>query len=140
LSQPSFDPSPPGPVQPAERLDQVLTVLDEIDRVQQQTADLIRQSRLGEAMKLLDACFKAWGEVRTCLQQCAAALGTDLDTLEVDGRPAAEVFAALGEQLKSVRDALTSKDYVSLADVLGYEMADSVRDWRAVVRQLRAQA
>ena len=47
----------------------------------------------------------------------------------------AEAFA---DQLRSIKTALENRDFVALADALGYEATQTCRQWTSAIQSIRA--
>jgi hypothetical protein len=74
------------------------------------------------------------------LQATAAALGVTLSSLEWNGRPLPEQFGLLTVQLQAVIDAQSSRDWLTVADLLEYELQPLLDTARQVFESLRASA
>ncbi|MCS7033786.1 MAG: hypothetical protein NZ561_07295 [Phycisphaerae bacterium] len=70
--------------------------------------------------------------------QAARALAVDLERLQIDGSPFRELLAELAGNLRTLKHAVESRDPVTLADSLRYEMPDCARRWLSAVATVRA--
>ena len=67
----------------------------------------------------------------------ARLLRLDLEHVVCDGKPLAELVAEFAGQLRQIKGALESRDFVTLADILAYEMNETSARWGAAVAALR---
>jgi hypothetical protein len=122
-----------------------LDVLDGIDR-QMTDADAARCTALehlsanepNKALQKLSGCFTAWQSAQEAIEKVAQLLRVDLNLVRVDDITLTQALDAFAGQLRSVREALESRDYVLLADTLQYEMEATIAQWREALVQLRA--
>lgn len=91
-----------------------------------------------EALKKLSGCFTAWQTAQEAISKVSQLLRVDLDRVIVEGVSLNTALQNFAEQLRSIRQALESRDYVTLSDVLHYEIGTTVRQWRDALTQLRA--
>jgi len=112
--------------------------LDGVDSLQREAAALIEADRIEEAMQPLRNALTGWGGVQQAVSMIAAALGLDLDQIEVDGTPVPTIVTGLHEQLQIIAHALTKQDPVGLADTLQYELPPVVQQWRDLLTKLGA--
>jgi hypothetical protein len=91
-------------------------------------------------MERLSGCFTAWNAARESLQKTTQLLRIDVDTVTVNGRTLADLLADFTDQLREVKLALEGRDFVSLADVLQYEMTETTEHWREAIGFVRRAA
>ncbi len=121
-----------------------LDVLDQIDR-QMDQADVARVSAIdhltagepNKALQKLSGCFSTWQSAQEAIEKIAQLLRVDLNMIRVDDITLTEALQAFADQLKSIREALETRDYVLLADTLQYEVGQTVRQWRDALAQFR---
>lgn len=133
-------------IETAEPRDMALEVLAEIgntiaeaERLKGEAVDLLQRSgAAGKAMEKLSGCFSAWHGAHESFVKTAQLLRIDLDTLRVDGASLSVMLAEFTDQLRQIKHALEGRDFVTLGDVLAYEMADTTARWSAALDAVRA--
>lgn len=91
-----------------------------------------------EALKKLSGCFTTWQAAQEAIGKVSQLLRVDLDRVIVDGVSLNTALQNFAEQLRTIRQSLESRDYVTLSDVLHYEIGATVKQWRDALTQLRA--
>lgn len=122
-----------------------IEVLDEIEQ-QMTTADAARLAAIdhlsasepNKALQKLSGCFTIWQSAQQAIQKVAQLLRVDLNLVRVDDTTLTDALNAFADQLRTIRSALESRDYVLLTDTLQYEVGQTVRQWREALDQLRA--
>jgi len=131
-------------IETADPREMAVSVLDEVDqqlydtdRTRAEAADLLQADRTVKAMEKLAGCFSTWQHAQQSLIQTAQLMNVDLTKLDVDGRSLVSFLQDFSAQLRTIRDALESRDFVTLGDVLTYEMTESSNLWHAAIQSLR---
>ena len=122
-------------------------VLDEVAR-QMDAAEINREKAIADlhanaanlALQKLSGCFTAWQAAQQAIGQVAKLLKVDLDRVRVQDITLAEALANFAGQLRDLRDAIEGRDYVTVSDVLTYEIGRTIGQWRDALTQLRAAA
>jgi hypothetical protein len=121
-----------------EVIAEVESQLGEADRLKGEAVDLLQKSGgAGKAMEKLSGCFSTWQNAQDAVVKVARLLRIDLDEVRVGGRSLSGLIAGFSGQLRQVREALESRDFVTLADVLAYEMTETSTEWRAALSGVR---
>ena len=63
----------------------------------------------------------------------------NLDEVTVQGTPSVDIIGGLRDRLAQIKESLEARDYVMLADILQYEIGDTVQNWKALTAELRAR-
>ena len=132
-------------VETTEPREIAIQVLDAIDR-QMLEAETGRQAAIdhlsagepNEALKKLSGCFTTWQAAQEAIGKVSQLLRVDLDRVIVDGISLNTALQNFAEQLRNIRQSLESRDYVTLSDILHYEIGTTVKQWRDALAQLRA--
>lgn len=122
-----------------------LEVLREIER-QMDEAEISRETAIdhlaenlpNKALQKLSGCFTAWQAAQQAIKQVAQLLRVDLDRIQVGSVTLTQALANFASQLRMIRESLESRDYVSLSDILSYEIGQTVAQWRDALTQMRA--
>ena len=120
-----------------EVLAEVEDQLAEADRLKGEAVDLLHRNAAVRAMERLSGCFSTWQHAQESLSKTAQLLRIDLRRVTVGGRPLADVMTDFAAQLREVRQAMESRDFVTLADVLTYEMTETSRHWHEAIDAMR---
>ncbi len=121
-----------------EVLDEVEHQIVAAEMLGKDAGALMQSGQQVKAMENLAGCFKRWQHVQESVLKVSQLLRLDLGRLALgDGRPLTAFFEAFSQQLRTIRDALESRDFVALADVLNYEMPESTQSWREAVAAVR---
>ncbi|MBK8269509.1 MAG: hypothetical protein IPK83_14865 [Planctomycetes bacterium] len=85
------------------------------------------------AMRGLSECVEAWSDMHEAVVQGGALAGVDFDRLVIGGRHVLDWLGELSKRLRDIRDAIQSRDHVSLGDVLKYEMDETLQGWEVML-------
>lgn len=122
-----------------EVIDEVESQLREADRLKGDAVELLQKSGGAvKAMEKLSGCFSTWQNAQESVVKIARLLRIDLDTVRVTEQSLSELIAEFSGQLRQVRHALEARDFVTLADVLAYEMTETSTQWRGALGAVRA--
>ena len=121
-------------------LDEVEAQLADAAEFKADAADLLQRNAVAKAMEKLGSCFTTWKAAQESVLKVSQLLKVDLALLDVAGRPATHVLAAFAGQLRQIKDHLLGRDFVSLTDVLMYEMAETDDLWTTLLGELRRVA
>jgi hypothetical protein len=120
-----------------EVLAEVEEQLDEADRLKGEAVDLLHRNAAVRAMERLSGCFTTWQHAQESLAKTAQLLRIDLKRVTIDGRTLADVMTDFAGQLREVKQAMEGRDFVTLADVLTYEMTETSQHWHTAIGALR---
>ena len=121
-----------------DALDEVELQMEEAERLTSEAVALLQKNQPAGAMQKLSGCFTTWHAAQESVDKTAQLMRIKLDDISTAGEPLSRVMLEFGNQLRSIRDALESRDYVTLGDVLTYETPATTRKWRAAMSALRA--
>jgi hypothetical protein len=121
-------------------------VIDEIERQMdqaEQTRELaindLSASQPTKALQKLSGCFTTWHAAQQAIDKVAQLLRVDLNLVRLgDDMTLQQSLEQFAVQLKAIRQAVEARDYVSLADILQYEIGRTVSQWRDALTQLKA--
>ena len=109
----------------------VIDGLDPLSLAAQATADAFRRHDLGPAHHTLAEFV---GTFRALAQLTSAIDGLVTETLfDADARA---FLARLEERFAELIEAAANEDWIAVADVLEYEIAEMVSDWAALLRDI----
>jgi hypothetical protein len=121
-----------------EVITEVESQLREADRLKGEAVDLLQKSGGAvKAMEKLSGCFSTWHNAQESVVKVARLLRLDLDALRVGNSSLSQLIGAFSGQLRQVRQALEARDFVTLGDVLAYEMTETSAHWRDALAAVR---
>ena len=121
-----------------EVIDEVESQLREADRLKGEAVDLLQRSGgAGKAMEKLSGCFSTWQNAQESVLKTTQLLRIDLNRVRVRSRTLSELMSDFSAQLRQIKTALEDRDFVTLSDILLYEMTETSEDWRLALRAMR---
>jgi len=120
----------------AEALAATTGLLDEIDKLTASTSELLSQSQVRQAMEHMGRLCQLWNQAYQGVHNTFKVLNADPAGIELATGTASATMDRLVEQLREIKSCLENQDYTQLADVLSYELAPLVGDWRAIAKAL----
>lgn len=120
-----------------EVLDEVARQIEESEPLKAEAAELLQKNLANRAMEKLSGCLRVWQDAGQSIEKTAELLRIDLRTLQVDEQPLERLLSRVSDQLRQIKSALEQRDFVSLSDLLLYEMADSSQQWLSAVAAMR---
>ena len=120
-----------------EVLYEVELQLNESDRLKNDAIDLLQRNAVEKALQKLSGCFSTWHHAQESVLKTAQLLRIDLEQLRTDDRSLQEMVREFTEQLKNIKSALESRDYVLLSDILTYEATETNNRWRHALDAMR---
>ena len=124
----------------ADLLSQATEVLAQARQVQAEVAELLSQGNRSRAMELLSQCFSVWKNAQECLQRATEALGLKLDAIPFEQGTVTEFMDEVAAALRTIREALESRDDVMLSDALTYEFNPLTERWQRLNDAVLEQA
>lgn len=115
-----------------EVLEAAIVRLDEAEREAATAADLVQQTDAAPGVAHLSHAFTRWSEAQQAIAQVLALFKLDAATFKI---PA--TMEELAAHLREMKQAVEREDYVTLADVLQYDLPGTLGSWRGNVEQLR---
>jgi hypothetical protein len=118
-------------------LNQAGALVAETERDHGDIVELLNEGNTVRGMELLGGSFRLWQQAHDAVLQAVRLGGIRLDEVEVDGVSSMEIINGLKDKLAQIKDALEARDYVMLADILQYELGDTVQSWIALIGRMR---
>ena len=118
----------------AEAAEAALNGLGPLGHAVQQAADAFRGFDISDAHSRLSdivATLHALTQLTAAASEAAAS-----PRAAGDAEDSAKLLSRLGQSLEALVAAATSQDWISVADVLEYDMTDLLPSWQAVLRAL----
>lgn len=112
-----------------------LSILDTYALVQQ-AADDISTGNIARGMNGLIECVNAWSQVHEAVVSGGQLLQLDFERLVLGGRPLLDWLGDLNRRLRDIKSAVENQDHVLLADILRYEMDETLQRWEDMLTAL----
>lgn len=124
----------------AEAMEQASSTLDATSEECQRIAELLSEGKTTEGIQALGQCLCLWQQVHEAIGKSIQMLELDASATTVEGRPLIEMIERPRDLLLEIKQALTAKDHVLLADIMQFEFEDVAATWKAIVETLRSEA
>ena len=111
--------------------------LTETDPLRSEAVELLQQGQSGKAMEKLAGCFSAWQVAQESVLKVARLLRIDLNSIDSSSGPLSALLEAFAEQLRQIKQALENRDFVTLSDILTYELPQTGADWINALASIR---
>ena len=111
--------------------------LDQNDPLRAQAVDLLQQNQPERALEKLHGWFHVWLTAQESVSKVSQLLRIDLDSLRAGGQPLSAVLQQFASRLREIKSAIENRDFVTLGDILSYEMTETEDDWREVLAAIR---
>jgi hypothetical protein len=115
--------------------------LDSIEHLQRGTRDLAigyRRNEITESNQRLGVLAEAISNLITIVGAARNVLGVDLATTDVDGSVASAIIGELDTAIAALGDAARARDWITLADLLEYDVAPVLPRIARVIETLAA--
>ncbi len=112
-----------------------LAILDTYATVQQ-AADDLSTGRIAAGMNGLVRCVNAWSQVHEAVVSGGQLLSLDFEQLVLNGRPLLDWLGDLNRKLRDIKSAVENQDHVLLADILRYEIDQTLQQWEDMLTAL----
>lgn len=99
-----------------------------------EAAEKMTSGACGEAMDVLITCLRTWGQVHEAVVKGGQLLAVDFNELIIEGRPVQAWLAGLLDRLREIKTVVESNDLVLLADMLRYELDETLQEWEGFLR------
>ena len=120
-----------------EAIGEVDAQLREADRLRTEAVDFLHRDEAAHAMERLSGCFSTWHHAQESVSKTARLLRIDLGLVEVGETTFANLMADFSEQLRQIKAALEDRDFVTLADILGFEATQTSARWQQALGAVR---
>jgi hypothetical protein len=110
----------------AESLDDALSGLEGLRAHATDVARRFRGNRLAQANLGLAELTQGLGTLVTLAEAVSSAMGIPIDTVVLDGRPAFSVIEDLGQPLTELTEAQQQQDWVTVADILEFDLEPAI--------------
>jgi hypothetical protein len=118
-------------------LDEASVALEALCEAARRVGASFRGHDPGSANRDLTLLTEGLGMLLSTFGTLGHVLDVDLENLSCDGQPFSNRVGAVSEALESLIAAHQTKDWVTVADVLEYDVEPGLHQWRLVVDALR---
>jgi len=95
----------------------------------QQASDDLAAGNMARGLSTFIECVAVWGKVHDAIIQGGALVGIDFERCVLQGRDILQWLDELRTKLREIKDAVEARDYVSLGDILRYELDETLQSW-----------
>ena len=120
-------------------LNHAADLVRETEQNQPDIVELLNEGNTVRGMELLAGSFSLWQQAHEAMLQAVRLGRVNLDEVTVQGTPSVDIIGGLRDRLAQIKESLEARDYVMLADILQYEIGDTVQNWKALTAELRAR-
>ncbi len=120
----------------AETFEYAAEALRQVSASHDAIAEHFQAGRFAEGLSELQEALSLWNSVRQGVEQGCLLIGLDIEQWRSEEPAVAKALNSLADRLEEIRRSISSQDWSSLADTLGYEMQPVVDDWQAFVERL----
>src|SRR3954447_10210406 len=99
-------------------LAEVESQLDEVDRLKNESASLLKRNLIAPAIEKLGGCFTTWQHAQEAIKKIAQLIGVDLRHVEVGGLALTDLMDECSRQLRQIRKAMEGRDFATLTELL----------------------
>ena len=121
-------------------LDEVDLQLVDAERMKGEVVEYLQRNSPPAAMERLSGCFTIWNAARESLEKTTQLLRIDIEAVRLPSGTLASLMADFADQLRKIKLALEDRDFVSLADILAYEMTRTTERWQEAISFVRRAA
>lgn len=111
--------------------------LTQADPLRSEAVELLHQGQSPKAMEKLSGCFGAWQTAQESVLKVARLLRIDLNCVQTSVGPLGAMLEAFAGQLRQIKTALENRDFVTLSDILTYELPQTGIDWINALAAIR---
>lgn len=95
----------------------------------QQASDDLAAGNLEKGLSAFVDCVAVWGRMQEAIVQGGALVGVDFERCVLQGRDILQWLDEIRTKLGEIKDVIESRDFVSLGDILRYELDEPLQSW-----------
>ena len=118
-------------------LTEIESQLDEVDRLKNESASLLRRKQFAPAIEKLGGCFNTWQHAQQSVLKVAQLVGLDLHGIQSGGRALTDLMDDCSMQIRKIRTAVEGRDFAVLTELLVDNVTVLCAEWRDAIRSLR---
>lgn len=110
--------------------------LEELQTIQSQVAEKLQTDQAGDALNDMQVVLHTWQNSQLAVNHASELMDVDIEELQTTSGSAVSIINDLADKLNAMQDYLQDKDFVALADLLGYELNDTAKQWIEMIDSL----
>lgn len=110
--------------------------LEELKTVQSRVGEQLQSDQAGDALNDMQIVLHTWQNAQLAVNHASELMEVNLEELETASGSAVSVINDLADKLNAMQEYLQDKDFVALADLLGYELNETVQQWIDMIDSL----
>ncbi|GEM_PF-6944102 len=112
-----------GDDMPSKMMVEIQDSLSRLKQVMMDTANKIQQGEIEEAMTLFAAVCDGWDTIHRAIEAMAKFKDFSLETIIIEGEDGISILSYPADFMREMQEAMESKDYITVADILEFEIA-----------------
>ena len=117
-------------------LGQVQKQLDVARQAQDHAAEAFQQDKTAQGITQVGQAVNIWLQVQQAVTHSSALAQVNLNERKFEDQPVSAHIHELLERIRTLRDLLTQRDTLGLADTLAYEWSPMADLWQRLIGQL----
>jgi len=118
---------------PIHTLREFKPLLSEVAATAEKVAIELQSGKTSEALKNIGSLFQVWAVLFQTLSDSSKLLNFNLTSVNVDSSNVEELTKKLTQHLLEIKEGLKNRDYVTVADIVEYEISPSAEKWIPVI-------
>lgn len=110
--------------------------LEELKAVQSRVAEQLQSDQAGDALNDMQIVLHTWQNAQLAVNHASELMEVKLEELETASGSAVSIINDLADKLNAMHEYLEDKNFVALADLLGYELNDTAQQWIDMIDSL----
>jgi len=129
--------SQPASLVAARIFEQAAALFEETEKDQPLIVEMLNEGNMVRGMELLAGSFRLWQQAHEAVTHAVRLAGIQLDEIRIGETPSLDIINGLHEKLAQIKEALQARDFVMLADILQYELAETIENWKKLIAGLQ---
>lgn len=121
---------------PVYTLEEFKPLLTEVVPASEKIAIALQSGNTSEALKDVDSLLQVWAILFQSLTDSSKLLKFKLADIKTGDSNVEALTQTLTSHLQEIKEGLTNRDYVTVADILEYEIAPAAEKWLSVLDDL----
>lgn len=116
---------------------QAAALFEETEKDQPLIVEMLNEGNMVRGMELLAGSFRLWQQAHEAVTHAVRLAGIQLDEIRIGETASLDIINGLREKLAQIKEALEARDFVMLADILQYELTETIENWKALIAGLQ---
>lgn len=121
---------------PIKNVEDLSLLIANVPEVAEGIAVNLQSGNIEQAMKDCDALLQVWAILFQVISDSSKLLSFKLSDVAIGDSNLQVLTVALSQHLLEIKEALSHRDYVTVADVIEYEISPAVEKWQPALSTL----